>query len=288
MEPSDDYDTINRWMQSHFLRKGERWDSQNSHFDHLEQALIRLLSDLGFVEALKASSLYYKGAIVHGASLHRVQTRLQTLIQEWKRGVRFSTLFFLKSGHRLLGSDEQESTGCQDEASMTKWVWKQADVPQDMRDQVTPVFIDAPFSGERPTTADTIQAWIRIAPPGHYLAVSNAPHIYRQDLLMQHIIAQDYTVETIDSAADSPEESVMIYLDELARVLYLTSRCPPPNPVKQLERVFNLYDAAYRPHQNWHNIKRYYGSIAQKQHVQTAQIYFHARHITENDAFQIT
>jgi len=96
MEPSDDYDTINRWMQSHFLRKGERWDSQNSHFDHLEQALIRLLSDLGFVEALKASSLYYKGAIVHGASLHRVQTRLQTLIQEWKRGVRFLTLFFLK------------------------------------------------------------------------------------------------------------------------------------------------------------------------------------------------
>lgn len=217
---------MNAWAQAHLLRRGERWEAQSPQFESLYPALFPLLQHLGLVQEINTHLKIYQGALIHGAHLIRMRLRLNYLIQQWNCGVRFYDLYFL-SGERDLERDEKQESLTQTENELTEWLWKQADVPLDMRKFVTVHFISAfkkkdEKSGKyvRPTTDDTLYAWLKTKPlPGRYLAISNAPYIIRQDLVTQDIVPPEYCIDTVGPKANS-QEKMAILLDEFARTLF--------------------------------------------------------------------
>lgn len=223
---------INAWAQKNLLRKGERWEEQTTHFENLKPKLMPLLEDLGFVNDTSSHFKTYQGAIIHGALLSTVRRRIHTLIQEWEQGVRFPHLYFL-GGDRPL-NPEYENTNTlkssktpKTESEMMELVWEQSNVPLEIKNQVDVHFISAPMKIDpktkqlqRPNTDDTVEMWLKATPPhGRYLAVSNAPYTNRQDLVIRTIAPNDYTFDTIGPAANK-QERVIIFLDELARLIF--------------------------------------------------------------------
>ncbi len=237
---------INHWAQTNLLRQGERWQEQTTRFEELKPKLKPLLIELRFVDSMPPHFQEYQGAIVHGALLSRVRLRLHYLIEQWKQGIRFSTLYFLSGERPLEPQEKNKESFIQDddsplkirkgwhfsevpktECEMIQLVWNQSEIPSDMREEVEVHFINAPMkedikSGKlmRPTTEDTVKAWLKTEPiPGRYLAVTNAPYINRQDIVMRAIAPDEYGFDTVGSSA-SEQEKMAIFLDELARYIF--------------------------------------------------------------------
>lgn len=235
-------DQINTWAQGNLLRTKERWDAQTKKFDHL--ALKPLFKELGLLDGVAPHFKEYDGAILHGALLPRVRLRLQYLVEQWKAGVRFQKLFFF-GGERPLDPEQESRQKLLDdpkkrvnfvappelpktEREMEEWVWEQSDIPEEMRKSVTVVFINAPMkvdprTGEktvRPSTADTVATWLKSNPQlGKYLAVSNAPYIFRQDLELRLLSPNDFKFDTVGSEASQNKQNAIL-LDELARLIF--------------------------------------------------------------------
>lgn len=252
MEPLNEsesaIDQINRFGQTHLLRRGERWEAQTQHFEALKPTIKPLLNELGFIQASSAHFKQYEGAIVHGGLLPRARLRLHYLVEQWKQGVTFSSLYFLTGSRPLEPQHENQDAFKNDENSLLKirkdwrhpatWpitecemiqlIWEQSDIPQQMREQINIVFIDVPMKQHptnekliRPTTDDTVIAWLQSHPSlGRYLAITNAPYTNRQDLVVRSIAkSPDYLFDTIGSGADD-QEQMAIFLDELARYIF--------------------------------------------------------------------
>lgn len=224
---------INEWAQTHLLRQGERWEQQSDRFENLKPRILPILADLGFVDGTSASFKNYQGAIVHGALLSRVRLRLNTLVEQWNQGVRFNHLYFLTGGRPLVESEKLAlSEQAKTENAMVELVWRQSDIPSDMRQQVQVHFINASMKQEaighliRPITNDTIKEWLKTNPPtGLYLAVTNAPYTVRQNYLIRSFAPDTYQFDTIGAAA-SEQERMSIYLDEVARVIFAHYKHP--------------------------------------------------------------
>lgn len=242
---------INNWAQKNLLRQNERWQEQGSRFEELKPKIKSLLGELGFVDATFAHFKDYQGAIVHGALLPRVRLRLQYLVEQWKQGIRFPDIYFLSGERPLEVQQENKDTFMDDTGSLLKirkdWampsefpktenemiqlVWEQSEVPEDMREKVNVHFISAPMRMDskskrliRPTTDDTVIAWLETAPPqGRYLAITNAPYTNRQDLVVRTIAPSEYGFDTIGSEAHE-QETTAVFLDELARVIFQTKQ----------------------------------------------------------------
>lgn len=238
---------INRFAQENLLRKGERWEEQSEKFEALKPCLKPLLKELGFVKAKSPQLTKYEGAIVHGALLPSVRLRLQYLIDQWNKGVRFSKIYFLtgerpleieREGVKAMSSDEISPLKIrkdwslptkfpQTECEMIRLVWEQSEIPEEMRAETAVHFINAPMKanakGEkivRPTTDDTVEAWLKYKPePGNYLAVSHAPYINRQDVVLKSLTTKDYIVDTVGPRADK-KGKIAIFVDELARYIF--------------------------------------------------------------------
>lgn len=246
---------INAWAQKNLLRQGERWERQTSDFEPLKSEIVPLLKALGFVEEVPPSFQRYEGALVHGAALPRLRSRLHYLIEQWRCGVRFSELYFLSGERPLMESERSlEALTTSDrsplkirsdcsppsyfpltECDLARWVWEQADVPEDFRDRVQVYFINAPMKRHpvdrtllRPTTDDTVEKWLESQPPlGRYLAVSNSPFILRQDLVVRKIASERYCLDSVGNEIGE-EEQVAVLLDELARTIFQTKACFTP------------------------------------------------------------
>ncbi len=242
---SKSIDKINEWAQKNLLRKGERWEEQTAKFEGLKERILPLLTNMGFINGVRPHFGTYEGAIIHGATLGRVRLRLFDLVSEWNKGVRFQDLIFFGGERALdphleseenLTSDKNSPLKIREgwmrpetlpktEAEMIRFVFEQADLPEEMR-KLNVVFVSAAMKQEggksvRPSTEDTIRSWLETSPKGsRYLAVSNAPYIVRQGLLMQ---GMDPTrqYDTIGVEVSS-QERMAIILDEVARVIFYT------------------------------------------------------------------
>jgi len=238
---------INAWAQKNLLRQGERWQEQTDRFEELKPKIKPLLQEFGFVDASSSHFKEYQGAIVHGALLSRVRLRLHYLIEQWKQGVRFSRIYFLSGERPLEAQYENQDTFMDDsdsllkirkewtaplefpktESEMTRLVWEQSEIPEDMRKEVEVHFINAPMKKDlksdrliRPTTDDTVESWLKALPPhGRYLAVTNAPYTNRQDLVVRAIAPKEYGFDTVGSRSRE-QEKIAIFLDELARFIF--------------------------------------------------------------------
>jgi hypothetical protein len=241
---------INGWAQKNLLRQGERWDQQTNQFEKLKQNIKPLLSELGFIDASLPHFSEYQGAIVLGALLPTVRIRLHYLVEQWKKGVKFSHLYFLGSERPLEAKQENREAFVQDgnsplkirqgwlepaefpitECEMLRLVWEQSEIPEAMRDKVNIHFINAPMKKDsksnkllRPTTDDTVVYWLKAEPPiGRYLVITNEPYVNRQDIVLRSIAA-DYGFDTVGFGANEHEE-VAIFLDELARFIFQTKQ----------------------------------------------------------------
>jgi len=238
---------INTWAQKNLLRQGERWQEQTKRFKELKPKIKPLLSELGFIDTTFPHFKEYQGAIIHGALLPAVRLRLHYLVEQWKQGVRFSHLYFL-SGQRPLEAQQENRTAfrqdqesplkirkewCEPlelpktECEMTQLVWEQSEIPEAMRREVKIHFINAPMRKDsksekliRPTTNDTVETWLKSAPPqGRYLAITNAPYTNRQDLVVRTIASDKYGFDTVGLGA-SEQEQITNFLDELARCIF--------------------------------------------------------------------
>lgn len=245
---------INEWAQKNLLRQGERWEQQTERFEALKPTLFPLLKEAGFVNLALPQFKEYHGAIVHGALFPTVRLRMNALVEQWKQGVRFSDLYFFSGERPLEPSSENSATFTQDEASplkiksgwsapaelpkteceMVQLVWDQSDIPEEMRQLVKVHFINAPMKKDpksekllRPTTDDTVEAWLKTSPPeGRYLVVSNAPYTNRQDLVTRRIASNGFGFDTIGPAAGD-QVKMAIFLDELARLIFQTKQLNP-------------------------------------------------------------
>lgn len=216
---------INHWAQKYLLRQGERQEPQTIRFEKLKPQIKPLLADLGFIDSIAAHCKTYQGAIVHGSFLSGVRLRFNYLVEQWKKGVRFHSIYFL-SGERPLTEEEKENPFMQGlekqtESEMTEVVWKKSQIPNEMRNAVKVFFVNAKGNqGARPTTDDTVKAWLKETPPfGYYLAVTNAPYINRQHLVMRTIAPNEYKFDTIGPRAND-QIKMAIVLDELARCIF--------------------------------------------------------------------
>lgn len=204
------------WLQKNL----ERWHYKDIFSEKREQAL-PLLSKIGCVDEIAPQKMKYDYALLLGGLQSRVEERLNFLIDQWNRGVRFSSLVFLTGQRPLEKGKEPLADLVSNETEMMREVFKRSHVPEEMK-KIKLVIIDTPqpAPGKRPNTMGTIQAWLLTKPnPGACLAVSNQPFAMYQDSVLKTYLPDTFEVETIATKA---KDNLLLahYLDSLARYLY--------------------------------------------------------------------
>lgn len=233
--------------QKHLLRPAgkERWQSPESVYQEQASTIIPILKQLGLMQDVRAEEKDYRYGILLGATVTNVRKRLAFLIEEWNRGVHVDELVIL-AGQRSLDLEfeslvvlydrknsilpiKQSWSEPQDkpktETEMIHMVLEQALLPEGLA-KIPRTFIDASMqknvdgSMRRPTTGDTVNAWLAQNPaPGNCLVVSCQPYVTYQDSVMRTLMPALFTIETVGAQAIEPE-SLATLLDTVARILY--------------------------------------------------------------------
>lgn len=174
-----------------------------------------------------------------------VRKRLAFLVREWNRGVRFDHIIML-AGQRPLDAELESLSVLYDrknkelpirqswhepqlppktETEMMRMIFEQAQLPEALA-KVQFRVIDTPMQKRadgsvcRPTTGDTVNAWLAQNPePGNCLVISNQPYVAYQDSVMRCLMPKSFTIETIGSN-DQETERLSTLLDTVARTLY--------------------------------------------------------------------
>ncbi len=241
-------------------QRKERWELEEVMPEFRIEA-IPVLDRLGMLREIPPSNNQYDGALMFGALVTRVRTRLAYLKELWKKGVRFNELIFL-GGERPLAESGRETPDIlynrlnrdlpirrdwkpqsevpTTELGMMELVWDQADLPEDLRN-VKIKWINAPMKPNpkggrplRPTTEDTLIIWLENShPKDNYLAISNNPHIGYQHSVLETYLPKSINVETVGHRA-SLGLPMAFYLGEFARWLYQEKQRLSTSGVEQL------------------------------------------------------
>lgn len=209
-----------RWFQ-----KGkERWEFSLIEEDKRPQ-LIPLLKQIGLIDRIDASALEYDTALIFGGLHCRVVRRVNHLIAQFQRGVRFKQVVLL-TGQRYLDHDTfEKDIPLNTETEMMLYVWMNTSMPQELREVPlliidTPQQIRADGSLTRPTTQDTLVEWQKNTfEPGRCLFVSDQPFCGYQESVARTCLPAEFSIETIGAESD-PDLPIAIYLDNLARWIY--------------------------------------------------------------------
>jgi hypothetical protein len=229
LKHNNTFETILEVTQKNLLRTSgkERWEVDDV-FKDKKHLLDPLFKKIHCVDALYATQSHYDYAVVLGAAFKGFYARLQWLIQEWQRGVRFTTLVFL-SGYRVLPDAERDELKVfshkidvpTNEFEMIQSVYQTVPMPEALR-KVPVVFVNAPARNgkNRATTEDTVNAWLELRPvPGSILAISNQPYVLRQHCILRTVLPDDFSIESTGPAI-SGTTSTTIILDNLARWIF--------------------------------------------------------------------
>ncbi|QQR49513.1 hypothetical protein IPF37_01560 [bacterium] len=233
--------------QAQWLRQvgKERWEMPEFVVDQLDQFL-SLLDRLGCITQVAPAQQHYDYALLLGATLARMRTRLGYLITLWNQGIRFDKLVLL-GGQRILEKDFEGLDALLDrenidlpirkdwqfsgtlpttEMQMMVLVYDQAEMPKEMRN-VPVVMVDSPMRQRsdgmptRPTTIDTITDWLKTSPlAGSCLVLSNQPFVQYQHSVVKTALPEQFFVETVGHAVEGENHHKAVYLDTVARWLY--------------------------------------------------------------------
>lgn len=224
--------------QKHWLRKpgSERWDIENNPHVN-QQEIYKICEKLQMFSEIKPEHVQYEHAFVLGGIFDRMKARFQFLIDQWNNGVRFNSIVLLgssRAANKEQGENQQHLEKWANtkidhmpstETELLKFIYDHIPMPEDMR-KVPLQIIDVPMlqnpdgTMKRPTTADTIEAWLGAHPKiGKVLAISSQPYVGYQNSVMQTLIPASFEVDTIGQAC-SHDQKIGLLLDTLARTLY--------------------------------------------------------------------
>lgn len=227
----------------------ERWEIQDIKMDdQRHQKVMALLEKLGLVNELKPSPQQYEYALLLGATIPRMEARLNQLVKLWNEGTRFNQIIFLVAQRpltadidqvdtligRMIGKEasekERQNARPQTETEGALMVFKATNMPDDMR-KIPVLYIDTPRywhndHWQRANTRDTLKKWMEEykAPAGKpaggkTLVVSDQPHsLYQHEVVRQELPDIFETKVTGEKARDNTR--VVIYLDALALWLH--------------------------------------------------------------------
>lgn len=225
----------NKIAQANLLRKGERWETEKK-WEAQRKELMPLLRELGVCDAVMPHAADYDYILVLGGLQSRVEKRIgyleslahtnPALLGKTSAG-KTPTIILLTSYRPL---DPQQEPLAQTapahqkltEADMMHTVMNNSTLGQ----QVWADLISAPMKANadgtllRPTTDDTVNAWLASKPaPGRCLIISDQPFIERQTLVLKSLLPKGFVVDAAGPEADK-ELPIAVYLDEVARTVY--------------------------------------------------------------------
>lgn len=211
-------DTLGVSNAQSLYQEGERWNFQD-RFENKREEILPILEEMGFFEEKRALKNHYHYGVILGALHSTVEKRIELLIQEWNKGVRFDSIVFLTGERPLHPVMEKDFSGT--ETDMMIETWRLMDIPKKLR-ALPLIIVDAPPLPERgrPTTESTLYAWLEMNPePGTALFFSNQPFVMYQDAIIQAVLPSDFTAETIGSGGGR-EYPISVLLDTVAKWIY--------------------------------------------------------------------
>lgn len=226
--PVNNFDDLVKQTQAHWYQGQagkERWQF-DSRFETRRRRLIPILRQLKVVDKIQAEDKHYRYGLVYGATAPAINQRLNFLIREWRRGVRFDALVFL-TGERPLEPTRDKGfidMGLKTEREMMERIWNAKRRPAALK-RLPLKIVDTPLlrspdgRSRRPQTGDTIQAWLASKPqPAKAVFISSQPHVGYQHAVAKGVMLKEFDFETIGPA--SRKVKISVYLDAIARWLY--------------------------------------------------------------------
>lgn len=231
--------------ESGWLRSGERWHKQKERFtDKQRQEIVMLAKKLGYLDEKTPSKDKYDRALVLGAASVRIKSRINHLIDLWKRGIRFDKIVMLGSTRSLDAPESDvllkpsvlEKGYEANEMGLMQYIYNnEVSLPKDMA-SLPVIWVKAEGKdGKRANTDDTIEEWLKrdtdLANDMTVLSVSNQPHASYQGVVIQtylvnHEKGLNLTSEVVgekSSLADKAKpdsQEIAVLLDAMARHLY--------------------------------------------------------------------
>lgn len=229
-------DATQRWRR---VPGQERWQLPDIEIDSTSaEKAISQLRAIGLIDELKPPRKEFDYVLLLGATVPRMQKRLEHLARLWQSGVRYKQLIFLTgqrpltpeidkidqlisstSGH-LAARDSKPAT----ESEAAIMLFQSTPLMPEMR-SLPVVFVDSPrfwnqTYWQRPNTRDTLKTWLRRNPEsGPVLVISEQPSAHYQQEVVRQELPETFEVDIAAPAAAS-ETRLAILLDALALWLH--------------------------------------------------------------------
>jgi hypothetical protein len=220
--------------QKRWLRKPgqERWEMRELSLEE-RQTVLRWAEEQGLYSEWRPASQTYDQALILGATTSRMEMRLDYLVQLWKEGLRFDKIVWLTGERPLDPRVDGMMDRCKNEAEAARLIWKEANLPLEMR-TIPLLFIEVPMKGQaRPTTQDTLVAWLATQPAAcQALFVSDQPFCGYQFAVIHSTLPQEFLFDVIGAGAKSLSHpaAAAITLDSIARWIYQETLDISPQP----------------------------------------------------------
>lgn len=203
----------------------ERWQVDGDFSADTKAEIFPLASKLGFIEELKPAAKKYDYCLVLGATVGRMEKRINYLVKMWKDGVRFNQIVFFTGARPLDPAVDRLTAVCKTETEAAHFLWDHAELPEGIR-KMPVAFVDVPMISttegfRRPATGDTVSAWLAVNPlPGTCVAISNQPYCLYQGAVLQTHLPEEFTCEVVGEGANLDCLNGRVLLDTIARWLY--------------------------------------------------------------------
>lgn len=225
----------------------ERWEVPELDIPPgTRRQVFKVLEKLGVVNEIQPVNHHYDYALLLGATVPRMQRRLNELSKLWQQGTRFANLVFLVGQRPLtpevdriqefLRTSGETATALEywprTETEGAKMLYRITSMPDDMM-RIPVFFVDTPGhwrenGWQRPNTRDTLKQWMTSKPvPGSTLVISDQPHSHYQKDVVRQELPDGFSVDLAAHQAD-PDARLVLYLDALA--LWLQNMKPLPVP----------------------------------------------------------
>ena len=218
----------------------ERWEMvpMNTSSETRQQAMI-ILKRMGLVNEIKPKNRHFDYVLLLGATIPRMERRLNQVVRLWEQGIRANHIVFL-TGQRpltpaidhpdqliLRATASKRATDLsrpQNETEAAQMIWISSTMPPSMR-KTGCQFISSPrvWTGnewQRPNTRDTLKEWLQTQPAsGSVLVISDNPHALYQKAVVEDELPASFKISMAAEAAD-PGTNLENYLDALALSLH--------------------------------------------------------------------
>ena len=235
LEGVENIETAREVAKKHLMRPKdkERWEVYKTVSDTQKEQLRPLLFDSVMVKRVLPSRTDYDAAAVFGATITRVNNRLEYLCKLLENGLKVQTIYLLGSDRDLrAGSLDDQSYAIKlvnrgiepSEMQMMICLWEDLKQKYSQLKDMRVILIKANKkpNGKRAGTIDNLEAMTKLTPDlkgKHILFVSNNPYVAYQDSVCKRVLHKTEAIfETVGDAA-STNETVENILDSIAMTL---------------------------------------------------------------------